>query len=317
MPNRGGYESTFKSDEQFNDKKPLKIGYFADGIWSHEAFKKLIIDDEISIQFICVRFDTKDEILLNFAKQYNIDYLKHENINSKEFIEKVKKYSCDLFVSMSFNQIFKSEIINLPPLKTINCHAGKLPFYRGRNILNWALINDEKEFGITVHYIDEGIDTGDIILQNSYCIRDKDNYKTLLERAYTYCADILYSAISLFKKGIPTSTKQNEINEVGFYCSQRKEGDEILDWNQTSREIFNFVRAICYPAPMARAFLNGIEMKINRVEYIENAQNYKCIVGAILNKEKDGSFLVKTKDSFIRIIDFEYNGKFKVGDRFN
>ena len=81
MPNRGGYESTFKSDEQFNNKKPLKIGYFADGIWSHEAFKKLIIDDEISIQFICVRFDTKDEILLNFAKQYNIDYLKHENIN--------------------------------------------------------------------------------------------------------------------------------------------------------------------------------------------------------------------------------------------
>ena len=255
--------------------------------------------------------------MLNFAKQYNIDYLKHENINSKDFIEKIKKYSCDLFVSMSFNQIFKSEIINLPPLKTINCHAGKLPFYRGRNILNWALINDEKEFGITVHYIDEGIDTGDIILQNSYCISDKDNYKTLLERAYTDCADILYSAISLFKKGIPTSTKQNEINEVGFYCSQRKEGDEILDWNQTSREIFNFVRAICYPAPMARAFLNGIEMKINRAEFIENAQNYKCIVGAILNKEKDGSFLVKTKDSFIRIIDFEYNGKFKVGDRFD
>jgi methionyl-tRNA formyltransferase len=65
---------------------------------------------------------------------------------------------------MSFNQIFKSEIINLPRLKTINCHAGKLPFYRSRNILNWVLINDEKEFGITVHYVDEGIDTGDIIL---------------------------------------------------------------------------------------------------------------------------------------------------------
>ena len=63
---------------------------------------------------------------------------------------------------------------------------------------------------------------------------------------------------------------------------------------------------------MARAFLNGIEIKINRVEYIENAQNYKCIVGAILNKEKDGSFLVKTKDSFIRIIDFEYNGHYFV-----
>ncbi|MGJ0318158.1 hypothetical protein NG767_05315 [Aliarcobacter cryaerophilus] len=74
---------------------------------------------------------------------------------------------------------------------------------------------------------------------------------------------------------------------------------------------------MCHPVPMTRAFLNAIKMKINRVELIKNAQNYKCIVGAILNKEKEGSFLVKTKDSFIRIIDFEYNGKFKVGDRFD
>ncbi|MDR1522244.1 MAG: hypothetical protein LBS28_05280 [Streptococcaceae bacterium] len=85
-------------------------------------------------------------------------------MNSKEVINLLKKYNADLFISMSFNQIFKSEIINLPRLKTINCHAGKLPFYRSRNILNWVLINDEKEFGITVHYVDEGIDTGDIIL---------------------------------------------------------------------------------------------------------------------------------------------------------
>jgi methionyl-tRNA formyltransferase len=317
LPNRGGYESTFKFNEQFSSKKPLKIGYFADGIWSHEAFKKLVNDNEISIQFICVRFDTKDEVLLNFAKKYSIDYLKHENINSKEFIEKIKQYSCDLFVSMSFNQIFKNEIINLVSLKTINCHAGKLPFYRGRNILNWALINDEKEFGITVHYIDEGIDTGDIILQNSYLIRDEDSYKTLLERAYEDCADILYRAINMFKKGIPLAIKQKDINPIGFYCSQRKEGDEILNWNQTSREIFNFVRATCCPAPMARAVLNGIEMKINKVEYIENAPKYKCVVGTILNKEEDSSFLVKTQDTFVKITEYEYDGKIKIGDRFD
>ena len=77
---------------------------------------------------------------------------------------------------MSFDQIFKEEIINIPPLKIINCHAGKLPFYRGRNILNWALINDEKEFGITVHYVDFGIDTGDSILQKNYEITDDDDY---------------------------------------------------------------------------------------------------------------------------------------------
>ena len=63
----------------------------------------------------------------------------------------------------------------------------KLPFYKGRNILNWVLINDEKEFGITVHYVDEGIDTGDIILQETFPIIDSDDYSTLLDKAYEEC----------------------------------------------------------------------------------------------------------------------------------
>jgi methionyl-tRNA formyltransferase len=294
----------------------LNIGYFADGPWSHEAFEKLINDKEIKISFICVRFDTKDDTLKDYAEKYNIEYLKHENINSDEFFSIIEKYNCDLFVSMSFNQIFKTRIINLPKYKTINCHAGKLPFYRGRNILNWALINDEKEFGITVHYVDEGIDTGDIILQRAYQIVDKDNYKTLLERAYIDCASILYDAVVMFKKGIVKAKKQVDIHPIGFYCSQRKAGDEILNWNQTSREVFNFVRAICYPGPMARAFLNGKEMKINKVELIEETPIYKCIIGAILTKNND-VFLVKTQDSFVKVTEYEYDGKIKVGDRFD
>lgn len=293
----------------------LSIGYFADGPWSHLAFEKLIKDTDITISFICVRFDTKDETLKNYCIDYNIEYLQHENINSKSFIDKISNYNCDLFVSMSFNQIFKTEIINLPKFKTINCHAGKLPFYRGRNILNWALINDETEFGITVHFMDEGIDTGDIILQRSYPINDDDNYSTLLQVAYVECANILYDAIVMFKEEKVDRVRQNDIHPIGFYCTQRKIGDEILNWNQTSREIFNFVRSICSPGPMARAYLNGKEMKINKVKYIDIAPTYTCILGGILKKDKN-SFLVKTKDSFVEVIEYEYDGKFRVGDRF-
>lgn len=294
----------------------LKVGYFADGPWSHKAFEKLIKDSDIEIKFICVRFDTKDETLHNYCRKYNIPYLKHQNINSEEFIDKVAQYNCDIFVSMSFNQIFKQKIMNLPKYTTINCHAGKLPFYRGRNILNWALINDEKEFGITVHYVDDGIDTGDIILQRTYPITDKDNYATLLEKAYVECANILYDAINMFKSGSVKGKKQSEIHPVGFYCTQRQAGDERLNWNQTSREIFNFVRAICKPGPMARAVINGKEMKINRVELIDNAPVYKCITGAILQKTNE-NFFVKTKDSFIKVVEYEYDGRLKTGDRFD
>ena len=167
----------------------MKIGYFADGPWAHKAFDKIISDDSIEILFVMVRYDKQDPVLIELANKNNIPVELCENINSKNFVDKARLYQADLFVSMSFNQIFRKEMINLPRYGTINCHAGKLPFYRGRNILNWALINDEKEFGITVHYLDEGIDTGDIILQKVYPITDEDDYGTLLVRAYDGCAD--------------------------------------------------------------------------------------------------------------------------------
>ena len=293
----------------------LRIGYFADGPWSHLAFEKLVQDDDIEIQFICVRFDTSDVVLLELCNEHNIAYLKHRNVNSKEFIAVIDEYKCDLFVSMSFNQIFKSRFINLPKLKTINCHAGKLPFYRGRNILNWALINDENEFGITVHYVDEGIDTGDIVLQRVFPISDADDYSTLLEKAYVECAKILYDGVVLFKKGAVAAKRQDDIHPVGSYCSQRRDGDETLNWNQGSRDIFNFVRAICKPGPMARTLLNGSEMLINKVELVPEAPNYKCKAGVILRKYDEG-FLVKTGDSFIKITEFTSIANFKVGDQF-
>ena len=294
----------------------VKIGYFADGPWAHEAFKRLIADKDIEIRFICLRYNSEDNTLRELGEQYNVQCIRHKNINSPEFIEYAKSFECDLFVSMSFNQIFRREIINMPQLKTINCHAGKLPFYRGRNILNWALINDEKEFGITVHYVDEGIDTGDIILQRVFPITDNDDYKTLLETAYKECAKILYDAIKLVQLYEINPIKQKDIHHEGFYCIQRKEGDEIINWNQSSREIFNFVRSICKPGPMARSFMADKEIKINKAKIIEKAPSYKGFTGSIIGIEKDG-FLVKTLDSFIKITEWECERKIKIGDRFN
>jgi len=293
------------------NNKSIRIGYFADGPWSHLAFEKIINNKFIEISFIIPRFDTQDDTLKKFAKQYNIDYLKFKNINALEAIEKLRKYKCDLFVSMSFNQIFKKQIINLCPYKIINCHAGKLPYYRGRNVLNWALINDEKEFGITVHYVDEGIDTGDIINQKTFPITDEDNYKTLLSVSYKQCAEMLYEVILDIAAGNIKRIIQKGVHPVGFYCGKREEGDEIIDWNQTSREIFNFIRAICAPGPQARSFVCDSEVKINKVREVPDAPIYKGKAGQILCKTENG-FYVKTKDSFIEVIEFE--GKLKIGE---
>lgn len=292
----------------------MKIGYFADGPWAHKAFEKIVKDKSIKIAFITVRYDKKDEVLLDLANRYDIPVELSNNINSQEFIDAVKKYQADLFVSMSFNQIFRSEIMNLPKHKTINCHAGKLPFYRGRNILNWALINDEQEFGITVHYIDSGIDTGDIILQETYPITDQDDYKTLLERAYDGCADVLYRAIKMIQNNEVNVIKQADIDPVGTYCGMRYEGDEILDWNKSSREIFNFIRALCIPGPQATSWIRGNKITINRAKLIEGAHSYKNIPGQVIGKTSNG-LLIKTGDTMLEITEYTYPGKVKVGDR--
>lgn len=293
----------------------MRIGYLGDGQWAHRAFELLLADEEIEIAFVTVRYDKRDEILIRYAEENNIPVILSENVNSQEYMNEIQKEKPDMLVSMSFNQIFKNEIINMTPLKIINCHAGKLPFYRGRNILNWALINDEKEFGITVHYVDEGIDTGDIIVQHTYPITDEDDYRTLLEKAHVKCAEVLYEAVQLIKQGKVERIPQTLIDPIGMYCGMRRIGDEVLDWNQDSREVFNFVRAICFPGPCARTVLNGKEMKVCKVRLIEGAKSYKNTVGQILGKTKSG-FYVKTRDTFIEVTEYEYDGKIRVGDRF-
>ena len=292
----------------------MKIGYFADGPWGHNALDKLLDDETIEIAFIVPRNDTKDEYLKKKAKENAIDYLCPIKVNSDEFYELALQYNCELFVSMSYNQIFRKRIYSLPKYGTINCHAGKLPYYRGRNILNWALINDEKEFGITVHYVDDGIDTGDIILQRTYPITDDDNYDTLLQVAYRECPNILYDAIKQIQSKTATRTIQDNISKHGLYCGMRQVGDEVINWNQTSREIFNFVRSICKPGPMALTNVEHVAISINKVKYIPDAPIYKGTVGQVL-AILDGMPIVKTKDSYIGIEEYYSDKKIKVGDR--
>lgn len=292
----------------------LTIGYFADGPWSHRAFEKLQHDPSISIAFVCARFDRPDPVLREQAASHRIDFVTHPRINAAEFLQTTQAYGCDLFVSMSFNQIFGERLMCQPRLGTINCHAGKLPFYRGRNILNWVLINDEREFGITVHYVDAGIDTGDILAQRVFPITDDDDLSTLLETAYGGCTDLLYETVKQLQSGNAIRTRQTSVHPTGFYCSRRVPGDERLDWRQSSRDIFNFVRAICSPGPEARTFCGEVEIRINRVQLIPDAPIYKGVPGAVVGVCAD-AFVVKTMDSSVKVVEWIGAENIKVGDR--
>lgn len=282
----------------------MKIGYFADGPWSHKALEALL-RNEHEICFIVPRYDTQDLILREWSDKLNVPFLPVENVNSAQFIKLLSEFHAELFISMSFNQILKKEIIAFAPKGFINCHAGMLPFYRGRNPLNWALINGERSLGVTAHFIDEGIDTGDIIFQDIIPISNEDTYSTLLDKAIQACPTCLCKAVELLERDNFIPIRQDTIHPTGTYFGQRRVGDEVLDWHLSSERIYNFVRAITKPGPGARTFVNGKkEIAIITSRMIENAPEYISTMGEVVGKNSSG-IIVKTGTSTILVTKVE------------
>ena len=293
----------------------MKVAYFGDGPWAHKSLDKLLELEFVTVELICGRHSTSDGQLISQAKKYGIPFAAPADINESSFVAFLRDLGVDLLISMSFDQIFKKEILELPPLGAVNCHAGKLPDYKGRNVLNWALINDEKEFGVTVHFIDEGVDTGDIILQEIIEIKDEDTYSSLLTKAYDACPRVLINSINQIANGTFRRTPQGSGLYGSILCARRVAGDEVIDWCQNSRTLFNFIRAVSYPGPVARTSLRGLPVKISAARFIPEAPSYIGVPGSILSVFGEGA-LVKTCDSFIEISGIETEARIRVGDRF-
>ncbi len=297
----------------------LNIIYYGDGPWAHKALK-MLLSGGFKISLVVVRNDHKDPELIKIAKENNIESTWHENVNSEEFLDVLKKHKPNLGISMSFNQIFRDSTLNFFEKGVINCHAGKLPYYRGRNILNWALINDEKEVGVTCHYVDKGIDTGDIILQKCFDVSDEDDYGTLLKKAIDLCPTVLYESVQLIQSD---EVKRKKQPTEGTYFIQRKIGDELVNWNWSSRRVFCFVRAITTPGPLAQTYLKTsaepLLIRIEKCKMVKNAINYICAEGAVIGVSPEGNPLIKTGDNCIELtkysIESDLRKKLRVGDR--
>jgi len=293
--------------------KVINTIFYGHGQWALNTLKKLLNRKDIKLNLIVSRFPYGDKDIEAFCRENSKKYIIVENIN-EYFIQ--KNLFFELGISVSYDQIFKRETINNHKKGLINCHAGNLPDFKGRNILNWALINNHKKFGVTVHYIDEGIDTGDIIYKKLIAIKHKDDYSDLLMKAYKECPKIVMKSLDIIIKDGHKGITQKSVKEYPILCSRRKEGDEIINWNNSSLEIYNFIRALVSPGPYAQTFAKGVKMYIKKAEYIKDAPNYIDLPGSILKKDKLG-LIVKTGDSYIRIQKWDCDILLKTGDRFN
>jgi methionyl-tRNA formyltransferase len=226
--------------------------------------------------------------------------------NAPECIDEVRRLNPDVNLSVSYDQILRREIRETAPLGFVNFHAGKLPYYRGRSVLNWAIINGETEVGLTAHFVDDGIDTGDIILQRVLPIGWTDTYGDVLQRVVKAFPDLVVHAAELLASGTYDRLPQSHL--MGSYFSRREPGDEWLDWNTTSRDLHNKIRGIAQPAPGARTTHADAPVIIWRAYYDPSWPNYIAIPGQVVGRIPEVGVVVKTGDSVLRIELIQHQG---------
>lgn len=276
----------------------MKILLLGDGLWAARSLHRLHQDGHQIVGAVG-RVNTADETLTIAADELGVTIVRPENCNSPEFIEWVDALSPDLGLSIAYDQIIGQSLRDTPLKGVINFHGGKLPYYRGRNIVNWAIINDEKEIGLTSHYVDEGIDTGDIIMQQTLPIAWTDTYGDVLDKVIAALPEMASQTVRLIDEGQAKPTPQAHL--VGTYYGGRQDGDEWIDWNDTSRNIYNKIRAITHPGPAARTTLNDKVILIWRASYDPSWPKYTAIPGQVVGRSDDQGIVVKTGDSTILI----------------
>lgn len=238
------------------------------------------------------------------ADKFNLNLYEEKNINDQNFLNKIKSLNLDLIVCVNFDQILKKDIINLPTIGCINTHASLLPKYRGRAPLNWAMINGEKYSGVTVHFIDEGIDTGDIILQEKIKIDEDDYICDLLNKVKNTYPKIVLNAIH--------SLENNNINLIkpdlskGFYVNKRNKDDGKIDFSKPSKDIMNFIKAISKPYPGAFLYHNNKKIIIWRahLDYNILPQYENLDIGTVVFN--NSNLLIKLKDVMLIVTDYEF-----------
>jgi methionyl-tRNA formyltransferase len=276
----------------------VKVLFFGDGAWAARSLER--IAPQWPIAAVVLRRLPSSEDLADKARALSLPLLQPGHVNSNEFLEIVRGLSPDLNVSVSYDQIVRRPLLTAAPLGFVNFHAGRLPRYRGKNVVNWALVNGETDIGMTGHYMDEGIDTGDIILQRTLPIGWTDTYGEVLDRVVAAFPDLVETALAMIAAG--TAVRKPQAHLLGTYYAARREGDEWLDWSDTSRNLHNKVRAISRPGPGARTLLDGRPVLIWRALWEPAWPRYLATPGEVVGRSERG-VTVKTGDSTLLVLE--------------
>lgn len=239
------------------------------------------------------------------ALKHNLRILQPTNLKAPEFIEELKALDANLQIVVAFRML--PEVVwNMPSIGTFNLHGSLLPQYRGAAPINWAIINGEKETGVTTFFLKHEIDTGNIVFQEKEPIDENDNVGTLYERLMNKGANLVLKTVKAIESGEYTLQPQPEGVEIKHAPKIFKETCEI-NWNQSSEKVRNFVRGLS-PYPAAWTVLNGKTFKIFVCHKASNDNRHLIDAGQVTTDNKN-YLSVKTADGWIGIDELQPEGK--------
>jgi methionyl-tRNA formyltransferase len=200
------------------------------------------------------------------AEKHGIHVLQPQKIKTDDFFNELKKFNPDLICVAAYGKILPKNILDLPPYGCANVHASLLPQYRGAAPINWAIIRGEKITGITTMKMDEGMDTGDMLLKKELPIEDEDTGETLSQKLSHIGAALLIETIKLLKEGKLNPIPQDHSQATYAPILKKEHGN--IDWKKPAEEITNLIRGTL-PWPGAYTTLGGKPLKIYRARVSE------------------------------------------------
>lgn len=233
------------------------------------------------------------------ALENHLPLFQQEKINRDESVEIIKSLSPDLIVVAAFGQIISQRILDIPRFGSINVHASLLPRYRGAAPINRVILQGEKETGVTTILMDEGLDTGNILLQKKLEIFPEENAGELHDRLAFLGAAVLRETVERLKKGGLTSSKQDE-SEASYAPALEKE-EGVIDWEKPAEKIYNHIRGM-NPWPGAFTYLEGKILKVFHAKHVIQGSSHEP--GKVV-KASDEGILVATAEGHILLTEIQ------------
>lgn len=238
------------------------------------------------------------------AMEHNLPVFQPERIKKEEAVAVLKQYEADLYVVAAFGQILSRAILDLPKFGCVNIHASLLPKYRGAAPIQWAVIDGVEKTGITIQQMNEGVDTGDILLQKEYCLAKDETGASLFDRLCDLGAEAIVEAIAKIEEGSIVPVKQNEAEAT--YAKMLTKAMGEIDFSKEAVVIERLIRGL-NSWPSAYTYYKGKSMKIWRAEVVSNEAD-EAKAGTVIAKDKE-SFTIACEKDALRVLEIQPEGK--------